>query len=31
MYDFKQAWFRNSGITENNHGYYEVKQTPTFA
>ena len=31
MYDFKQDWFRNSGITENNDGCYEVKRELTFA
>ena len=31
MYDFKQDWFRNSGITENNDGCYEVKQAITYA
>ena len=30
MYDFKQDWFRNSGMTENNDGCYEVKQVQIF-
>ena len=29
MYDFNQDWFRNSGITENNDGCYEVKRAIT--
>ena len=31
MYDFKQDWFRKSGITENNDGRYEVKRAIAFA
>ena len=29
MYDFKQDWFRKSGITKNSDGCYEVKRAPT--
>ena len=31
MYDFKQDWFRNGGITENKDGCYEVRRALTCA